>query len=232
MDSIKAVFWKPDPQAQVRKCNELIRQNTRKLDRDITNLRTVENKTKKLILDADKRAKRNPAQAKQAAKETRIFARELIRTRKTTQRLVTSKAQLNSVAMQVSEAFAVRKIEGSIRASVGIMKDVNSLVRLPQLTGTMRELSQELVRAGIIEEMVGDSLPEELEEEDEQAEDEVDKVLGEILKDKMDKVAATPVEPTPVMPAPVQEPVAEEENEEDSEAMLSQMRQRLEVLKS
>jgi charged multivesicular body protein 3 len=145
---------------------------------------------------------------------------------------VTSKAQLNSVAMQVSEAFAVRKIEGSIRASVGIMKDVNSLVRLPQLTGTMRELSQELVRAGIIEEMVGDSLPEELEEEDEQAEDEVDKVLGEILKDKMDKVAATPVEPTPVMPAPVQEPVAEEENEEDSEAMLSQMRQRLEVLKS
>lgn len=134
--------------------------------------------------------------------------------------------------MQVSEAFAVRKIEGSIRASVGIMKDVNSLVRLPQLTGTMRELSQELVRAGIIEEMVGDSLPEELEEEDEQAEDEVDKVLGEILKDKMDKVAATPVEPTPVMPAPVQEPVAEEENEEDSEAMLSQMRQRLEVLKS
>jgi charged multivesicular body protein 3 len=145
---------------------------------------------------------------------------------------VTSKAQLNSVAMQVSEAFAVRKIEGSIRASVGIMKDVNSLVRLPQLTGTMRELSQELVRAGIIEEMVGDSLPEELEEEDEQAEDEVDKVLGEILKDKMDKVAATPVEPTPAMPAPVQEPVAEEENEEDSEAMLSQMRQRLEVLKS
>ena len=57
-------------------------------------------------------------------------------------------------------------------------------------------------------------------------------VLGEILKDKMDKVAATPVEPTPAMPAPVQEPVAEEENEEDSEAMLSQMRQRLEVLKS
>ena len=145
---------------------------------------------------------------------------------------MTSKAQLNSVAMQVSEAFAVRKIEGSIRASVGIMKDVNSLVRLPELTGTMRELSQELVKAGIIEEMVGDSLPDQLEEADEEAEDEVDKVLGEILKDKMAKVGATPVTPTPVMPAPVQEPVAAEENEEDSEQMLSQMRQRLEILKS
>jgi charged multivesicular body protein 3 len=129
--------------------------------------------------------------------------------------------------MQVQEAFAVRKIEGSIRASVGIMKDVNSLVRLPELTGTMRELSQELVKAGIIEEMVGDSLPDELEDEDEEAESEVDKVLGEILQDKM-KVAATPVTPTLVQ----QEPVAEDEDEEDAEAMLDQMRGRLEALKS
>jgi len=41
-------------------------------------------------------------------------------------------------------------------------------------------------------------LPDELEEEDEEAETEVDKVLGEILQDKMSKVAATPVTPTPV----------------------------------
>jgi charged multivesicular body protein 3 len=230
MESIKAVFWKPDPQAQVRKCNQLIRQNTRKLDRDIAQLKVVENKTKSLIIQANRRAQRNPSQAKQAAQETRIFARELIRTRKTSQRLVTSKAQLNSVSMQVTEAFAVRKIEGSIRASVGIMKDINSLVRLPELTGTMRELSQELVKAGIIEEMIGDSLPDQMEdeEEEEEAEPEVDKVLGEILQDKLSKVAVTPVDPTPS--AQVQ--VAEEEDEEDSEAMLDQMRGRLEALKS
>jgi len=158
----------------------------------------------------------------------RVFARELVRTRKASQRLVTSKAQLNSVAMQVSEAFAVRKIEGSIRASVGIMKDVNSLVRLPELTGTMRELSMELVKAGIIEEMIGDSMPDNFEEEDEEAEGEVDKVLGEILQDKMSKVGATPVLPEPAQ----QEPVAEDEEEEDAEAMLDQMRGRLEALKS
>jgi charged multivesicular body protein 3 len=130
--------------------------------------------------------------------------------------------------MQVTEAFAVRKIEGSIRASVGIMKDVNSLVRLPELTGTMRELSQELVKAGIIEEMIGDSLPDQMEDEEEEAESEVDKVLGEILQDKMGKVAVTPVDPTPS----TQVQVAEEEDEEDSEAMLDQMRGRLEALKS
>jgi len=228
MESIKAVFFKPDPQAQVRKCNQLIRQNTRKLDRDIANMKLAENKAKTLIIQANRRAQRNPSQAKQAEKDIRIFARELIRTRKQHNRLVTSKAQLNSVSMQVTEAFAVRKIEGSIRSSVGIMKDVNSLVKLPELMGTMRELSQELVKAGIIEEMVGDSLPDELEEADEEAETEVDKVLGEILTDKMSKVGATPNLPTPVK----DQPVAEDEDEEDAEAMLDQMRGRLEALKS
>ncbi|CZT51228.1 related to endosomal Vps protein complex subunit [Rhynchosporium secalis] len=245
METIKAVFFKPDPQAQVhltlplrtqldilqisqvRKCNQLIRANTRKLDRDIAAMKIAENKAKTYIIQANRRAQRNPSQAKQAEKDIRVFARELIRTRKQHNRLVTSKAQLNSVSMQVTEAFAVRKIEGSIRSSVGIMKDVNSLVKLPELMGTMRELSQELVKAGIIEEMVGDSLPEEMEEEDEEAEGEVDKVLGEILRDKMGKVAATPD-----MPTPNKEPVAEDEDEEDAEAMLSQMRGRLEALKS
>lgn len=107
------------------------------------------------------------------------------------------------------------------------MKDVNSLVRLPELMGTMRELSQELMKAGIVEEMVGDMLPDDvMEEEEEEAETEVDKVLGEILQDRMGKAGPTPVEKVPEVPA------AMEEEEEDSETMLDQMRGRLEALKS
>ena len=213
----------------MRKCNSLIRANTRKLDRDMAQLKALDSKTKGLIIQASKRGQRNPSQAKQAAVETRTFARELIRIRKQSSRLATSKAQLHSVQMQVNEAFAVRKIEGSIRASTGIMKDVNSLVQLPELTGTMRELSQELVKAGIIEEMVGDSLPdnEMLEGEDEEAETEVEKVLGEVLQGKLGKVeskkADQPME---------EEPVAEDEDFEDQEATLAQMRGRLEALRS
>ena len=126
----------------MRKCNSLIRANTRKLDRDIAQLKLLDTKTKQYIVAASKRSQRNPSQAAQAAKDTRTFARELIRIRKQSARLTTSKAQLESVKMQVNEAFSVRKIEGSLRASTGIMKDVNPLVRLPELTGTMRQLSQ------------------------------------------------------------------------------------------
>lgn len=211
----------------MRKCNSLIRANTRKLERDIIQLKTLDQKTRQYILQASKRGQRNPSQAKQAAQETRTFAKELIRIRKQSTRLATSKAQLQSVQMQVNEAFSVRKIEGSIKASTGIMKDVNSLVRLPELTGTMRELSSELMKAGIIEEMVGDSLPDEelLEGEDEEAETEVEKVLGEVLQGKLGKAK---VETAPV----IEEPPAEEENMEDQEATLEEMRGRLEALKS
>jgi charged multivesicular body protein 3 len=209
---------------QKRKCGQIFRTNERKLDREIMNLKSLDSKTRNLILQASKRAQRNPSQAKQASAETRIFARELLRVRKQEQRLTTSKATLQSVKMQVNEAFGMRKIEASIKNSVGIMKDVNTLMRLPELTGTMQELSMELVKAGIIEEMVEDSLPnnELLEGEDEEAESEVDKVLGEILKDKVQAPAVPVDQPT--------EPAVEEDL--DSEEMMAQMRGRLEALKS
>ncbi|KAI0113545.1 Snf7 family protein [Nemania sp. FL0031] len=231
MENLRALFVKPDPNAQMRKCNQLIRSNLRKLDRDITTVKQVEQKTKNLIVAADRRGTRDATRRPQAQREARDLARELIRTRRTSARLVTSKAQLSSVQMQVNEAFAVRKIEGSIKASVGIMRDVNTLIRLPELAGTMRELSLELMKAGVIEEMVGENLPLDedalFEDGEMEAEGEVDKVLGEILKGKMD--TAGPVPSTPVAPEPTP---AELEEEEDQEAMMDQMRNRLEALRS
>ena len=213
----------------------------RKLDRDIAQIKAAETKTKNLIIAANKRAQRAGAPGqRQAAREVRDFARELLRTRRAGARLVTGRAQLASVQMQVSEAFALRRIEGSIRASVGIMKDVNSLIRLPQFAATMQELSVELVKAGIIEEMVGEVLPageeDGLGEEEEEAEGEVDKVLGEILKDRMETAGALPSVPLPQQQqqqqqVPAQQQ-AEEEDEEDTEAMMDQMRNRLEALRS
>jgi charged multivesicular body protein 3 len=128
--------------------------------------------------------------------------------------------------MQVKEAFMMKKIEASLKTSTSIMHDVNMLVRLPELQGTMRELSMELVKSGIIEDMTDDMLPnnELLEGEDEEAEEEVDKVLGEILKEKV-QAPAIPDLPT------ANKPEAEEEDM-DSEEMLAQMRGRLEALKS
>lgn len=209
--------------------NNLVRSNARKLDRDAQNLRALETKTRGYITSAAKRAQRNPSQAAQAQKETRIFARELLRVRKQSSRVATSKATLASVGMQVNEAFAMKKIEGSIKNSAGIMRDVNSLVSLPELSGTMRELSMELVKAGIIEEMVSDTLEQEDLEEEEEAETEVDKILSEVLKERVGVPGVQA--PSDLLDPVGAQPQAEEEDL-DSEEMLAQMRGRLEALKS
>lgn len=83
-----------------------------------------------------------------------------------------------------------------------------------------------MVKAGIIEESVDDAMPEEMlmEDEEEAADAEVDKVLQEILHGRLAKAGQLPEE------KPLEEP--EEEEFEDQEATLAEMRGRLEALKS
>ena len=67
------------------------------------------------------------------------------------------------------------------------------------------------------------------EDEEEAAEEEVDKVLQEVLHGKMAKVE--PIKPTEEKPVEEEEQPVEEDFE-DQEATLSRMRGRLEALKS
>lgn len=59
---------------------------------------------------------------------------------------------------------------------------MQQLVKLPELAKTMQDMSREMMKAGIIEEMLEDTMetlePEDMEEE---AEDEVEKVRTLIL---------------------------------------------------
>ncbi|KAK9476646.1 Snf7-domain-containing protein [Lipomyces japonicus] len=216
MEYIKRAIYGPDPQEKLRKCNQLLRKNQRQLDRHLQNLNGLETKTKSLIKASAKRGD---------ASSARILARELYNVRKQKSRLHKSKAQLQSVGMQVNETFAVRKIQGSMKSSAGIMKDVNSLVRLPELTGTMQELSMELIKAGVIDEMVSDTLDNLDEEdavEDAEADAEVDAILTEITGGKLGQVGKVPDNI----------PQEEEAEEEEDQAGLEDMRERLKALQS
>jgi hypothetical protein len=58
---------------------------------------------------------------------------------------------------------------GSIKQSTEVMRSMQQLVKVPEIMSTMREMSKELTAAGIMEEMIEDTLeaiePEELEEQ-------------------------------------------------------------------
>lgn len=134
---VKKAIYGPDPAEQKRKCKAQIRRNQRELDKQLTGLSTAESKTKAMVKAA---AKRNDV------KSARLLAKEIYKAKKQKERLHKSKAQLNSVSLQVDEAFALRKIEGTMKSSTGIMKEVSTLVKLPELMGTMNGLSQELMK--------------------------------------------------------------------------------------
>lgn len=229
MDSLKAVFFKPDPKEQKRKCDTLIRQNKREIDRSVMQMRNSSNKTKADIRSMAKRMQHSPAQAKDIQRSIRMLGKEIANLNKHEMRLNTNKAQLDSIQMQVNEAFAVRKIEGSLKASTKIMRDVNTLTKLPELTSTMQLLSQELMKAGIIEEMVGDMLPDDELLEEGETEAEVNKAIREALGDKESaRVLGQTEDAFPVAP----EQMEEEPDTQISENDLAQMRMKLEALKS
>ncbi|KAJ3022252.1 Charged multivesicular body protein 3 [Thoreauomyces humboldtii] len=120
-------------------------------------------------------AKRNDAVS------CKILAKEIVHSRKARDRLSVSKAQLSSLTMNMQQQLATMKIAGSLQKSTQIMKLVNNLVKLPEISATMQEMSQEMMKAGIIQEMMEDTMEMDDEDEiEEEAEEEVNKVLFEL----------------------------------------------------
>ena len=81
----------------------------------------------------------------------RTLAKELLASRKAKDRLHTSKAQLNSVGMQLQQQASAMKIAGAMAKSAQMMKMMNSLVRLPQLRDTMMAMSKEMMKVSNVQ---------------------------------------------------------------------------------
>ena len=84
----------------------------------------------------------------------KTLAREIVRSQKAVNRLHTSKAQMNSVMMQMENQMAQQKVTGHMSKSTEVMKMMNKLTRVAEVSETMRQLQAEMTKAGIIEEMV------------------------------------------------------------------------------
>ncbi|CAD7671537.1 unnamed protein product [Nyctereutes procyonoides] len=150
-----------------------------------------------------------------------VLAKEMIRSRKAVSKLYASKAHMNSVLMGMKNQLK----------STEVMKAMQSLVKIPEIQATMRELSKEMMKAGIIEEMLEDTFEsmDGQEEMEEAAEMEIDKILFEITAGALGKA---PSKVTDALPEP--EPsgaMAASEDEEEEEA-LEAMQSRLATLRS
>lgn len=75
------------------------------------------------------------------------------------------------------------RVTGCMQKSVEVMTLMNSLMRVPQMNAVMMAMSREMEKAGLMEEMMDDTLSsmDDEEELDDAAEEEVDKALDDVL---------------------------------------------------
>lgn len=224
MDYVKKAIWGPDIKEQQRNIKSLLRKNSRQIDKSLRELSALQNKTQALIKKA---AKKNDI------RNVKLYAKEMYYINKQYTRMYTSKAQLESVSMKIDEALRMRSLSNQMASSAGLMREVNSLVRLPQLQGTMIELEKELMKSGIISEMVDDTMESvgESEELSEEVDAEVNKIVEQYTNEKLEKADKAPTTELS-MPAEEEEEVPEDKIEEEADKMLNEMRDRLRALQN
>ncbi|CRL07221.1 CLUMA_CG020202, isoform A [Clunio marinus] len=207
-----------NPSEMVKEWNGKLRKEGYALDRQVRSIKREEDKIKKSLKEA---AKKNDKQV------CTILAKEMVRSRKAVNRIYASKAQLSSVQLQMQQQLATLKVSGSLQKSTEVMQAMQRLVRLPEISNTMREMSREMTKAGILEEMIEETMEslEDSEEIEEEAQSEVDKVLWELTDGKLGEAPSVPIS-TP------SEPAAASKDEESGEEDLEEMRNRLEALRS
>ncbi|KAI8975601.1 Snf7-domain-containing protein [Mycotypha africana] len=217
--AIQRFFGKKTPDELVKKWRQEIRAQQRGIDRQIRSIDTEEAKVKRSIKQVAKKGD---------TKSCKLLAKELIRSQKHKNRLYTSKAQMNSIIMQLEHQLATLKVAGTLQKSSEVMKLVSQLSKLPEVSKTMQQMSMEMTKAGLLEEMIGDTI-DMMDDEDieEAADQEVDNVLYQITDGLLGEAGSVGPAIVPNTGVPQQ---VEEEEEEEEEPELDMMQKRLQVL--
>lgn len=154
---------------QVNEWCHKIRKEGYQLERQVRAIKNEEDKVKRSLKQAAAKGDRDTCT---------ILAKEIVRSRKAINRIYTTKAHLNSVQLQMKNQLATLRVAGSLSKSTEVMSAMQNLVQITEISGVMHEMSREMTRAGIIEEMLDETMEsiEDTEDLEEEVQSEVDKV--------------------------------------------------------
>ena len=185
---------KVDPVEEAKKWKQNLAREMRHLERDKCELDRAE---KKAAVECKRLAKMGQLSS------AKILAKEIVNIRKAAGRLLTAKAQMNSVSMALQSSVSLLKLQGVMSKSTEVMSMMNQLIKLPEVSATMSAMAREMERAGLVEEMISDTFaaiePDDLEIE---ADAEVLKVIEELTSDLLAPAGLAPTTRIK-MPAPV-----------------------------
>ena len=207
----------PDPKKFVRESSAALRKQDRVLDRQIRNIEREEEKVKKSIKQA----------AKNGDKTTcGILAKEIINSRKAKSRIYTAKANIKSVELTMKQQAAMVRTTGALEKSTKVMESMQKLIKVAEVRDSMMDLQKEMMKMGIVDEMLDDTFStlDEDEELEEATQAEIDKVLEEITAGALKPLPNSENHPLPPISVPEDEPEDEEEEEENMQRRLAALR--------
>lgn len=160
---------------EVKDMQRKLSSEYRNIERQISRIKLAKARTK---IEAKKAAKQNNIDC------VRILAKEIVNTKKAIKRLYTAKTHINSIILQIKIQESQINLAKTIHKSTEIMKMMNSLCNLPVISTTMQNLSQEMIKMGLIDEMVNDAIDSTFDDvSDDEIDEEISKVVDEIVCD-------------------------------------------------
>lgn len=165
---------KLSPKEQVREWSAGLKKEQRSLQREIGKIEREEAKSK---MELKKLAKGGHTAA------VKTMAKGIIKSQNTRSRLLEASTRINSVVLHLKTHAATVSVAQHMQKSSVVMKGMQSLISLPELRETAKQMSQEMMKAGIISEMVDETF-ESLDSDtiDAEADEEVDRVIDEITE--------------------------------------------------
>ena len=128
------------------------------------------------------------------------------------------------------------RIAGAMKSSTQVMQSMSQLMKLPELQRTMQELSKEMMKTGIIDELITDSIDSVLDDGDADmdsvAEAEVDKIILEVTQGKLKELPDVIKGSVASGSRAGASALAADEDEDDEVEPEEEITKRLEALKS
>jgi len=174
---------------KAREWQRQIRTEQRQLDRDINRIRTEENKVKQQI---------KQMAAKGQVQSVQQLAKQVVRSRKSIERLERTKCSMTALNLGLTTSIASASSAGALKMSADIMKEMNQLMSVPELSKTIQEMKAEMAKAEIADECMEEAF--EASDDETAIESEIAKVFDELALDTS-RLLGTTGGPAPVPPS-------------------------------
>lgn len=157
--------------------DEMLRKNQRALNKAMRDLdrekMKMEQQEKKIIADIKKLAKEGQMDA------VKIMALDLVRTRRTTQRFMRMKANIQAVSLKIQTLKSQNTMAQAMSGVTKAMQNMNRQMNLPQIQRILQEFEKQSEMMDMKEEMINEHIDDAMD--DEADEEESDAVVSQVL---------------------------------------------------